>query len=126
MPSPVLIERYHTGGFIIREANGYRSRDEGLIVNGTADDLVLEAGTIMATLAADGSFAPYTGAGTTSAATAILYNETIIPANSSRSVTLITSECEVNAAELIWDPAVTTALKTSALTALSQRHIKAR
>lgn len=48
MTSPVLSEAYYTGAFLIREANGYLSRDQGSIANASGTDLALSGGLILA------------------------------------------------------------------------------
>ncbi len=47
MTSPVLLEQYYSGAFIIREANGYLSRDLGILSNTGGADLLLEGGLIL-------------------------------------------------------------------------------
>lgn len=47
MVSPVLNEHFYTGAFLIREANGYLSRDKGELVNETSADISFEAGLVL-------------------------------------------------------------------------------
>lgn len=48
--SPVITEGRHSGGFIVSEAPGARSRSAAIISNGTSDDVYLNAGTVLARL----------------------------------------------------------------------------
>ncbi len=47
MVSPVLYENFYTAAFLVREANGFLSRDKGNILNETAADVSMEAGLIL-------------------------------------------------------------------------------
>lgn len=47
MVSPVLNEHFYTGAFLVREANGYLSRDKGELVNETTADVSYEAGLVL-------------------------------------------------------------------------------
>ncbi len=50
MTSPVLFENYYDGAFLVREANGYFSRDPGLIANANAGgtpDVQYQAGLVL-------------------------------------------------------------------------------
>lgn len=47
MVSPVLNEHFYTGAFLVREANGYLSRDKGELVNETSADISFEAGLVL-------------------------------------------------------------------------------
>ena len=47
MVSPVLYENYYSGAFLIREANGYLSRDTGVINNATGTDVSLQGGLVL-------------------------------------------------------------------------------
>jgi hypothetical protein len=58
--------------------------------------------------AGTGAWAPYTSS-TPAQNLAILYNRVAIPASGSKKVTLISRECEVNKAELVWDPSIAAA-----------------
>ncbi|GBQ69673.1 phage protein Gp19 [Ameyamaea chiangmaiensis NBRC 103196] len=56
MVSPVLHENYYSGAFLVREANGYLSRDEGEVVNATDAEVTFQGGLVIAaaaSLAAD-------------------------------------------------------------------------
>jgi hypothetical protein len=47
MTSPVLQEAWFSGGFLISEANGFQSRDAGMISNTGTADVVLDAGLVL-------------------------------------------------------------------------------
>ncbi|AQS88265.1 phage protein Gp19 [Neoasaia chiangmaiensis NBRC 101099] len=47
MVSPVLNEHFYTGAFLVREANGFLSRDEGVLVNETSAPISFEGGLIL-------------------------------------------------------------------------------
>jgi hypothetical protein len=47
MTSPVINEQFYDGHFIVREAEGYRSRDPGVIDNSSGSDVLYEAGLIV-------------------------------------------------------------------------------
>ncbi|MFT8699076.1 head decoration protein [Acetobacter orientalis] len=47
MVSPVLNEHFYTGAFLVREANGYLSRDKGELVNETSADTSYEGGLVL-------------------------------------------------------------------------------
>jgi hypothetical protein len=128
MVSPVISERFYNGAFLISEANGFRSRDTGIIKNAGGADLVLDAGLVLATLSADGSLAPYDNAGTdgSEAASCILYGSVIVPAGGQKTVTLVSRDAEVNASELRWDAAVDAAGKTAGIADLRAKGIIAR
>lgn len=47
MVSPVLTEAFYTGAFLVREANGYFSRDPGLMANASAADVQYQGGLVL-------------------------------------------------------------------------------
>ncbi|GBQ23126.1 phage protein Gp19 [Gluconacetobacter sacchari DSM 12717] len=47
MVSPVLNEHFYDGAFLVREANGFLSRDLGEIVNATESDVTFEGGLVV-------------------------------------------------------------------------------
>jgi hypothetical protein len=128
MVSPVFNENYYAGAFLVSQANGFRSRDSGVIKNAGGTDLVLQGGLVLATLSADGSLVPYDNAGTdgSEAATGILYAPVVVPAGGQKAVTVVSRHAEVNAAELRWDAAVDSAGKTAGLADLLAKGIVAR
>lgn len=128
MVSPVLNERYYPGAFIISEANGFRSRDTGLVKNPGGTELVLEAGLVMATLTADGSLVPYDNVGTdgSEVASCILYGGGVIPAGGQKRLAIVARDAEVNGAELRYDASVDAAGRAAALVDLATRGIIGR
>lgn len=128
MVSPVLHERPYAGAFLISEANGLRSRDTAVVKNSGGTELVLDAGLVMATLAADGSLVPYDNAGTDGSETAscILHGGAVIPAGGQKRVTVVARDAEVNAAELRWDGAVDAAGQAAGLADLATRGLIGR
>lgn len=212
MPNPIF-ETRHSGGFVVSENDGYRSRDAGIFVNTGTVDLVLVAGTVLAngaegnavvtagantgtgTLggltfgpgavigkylvaassatsftvtdprgeslppatvataysdaelsftiaaggtafvagdsftvaipAADASYVPWKNA---NPAVAIAYNTGIVPASSTAKITVLTRAAEVNAAELIYDPAITGSVNPTptALAILAGQQLRAQ
>lgn len=128
MVSPVLNENFYAGAFLVSEANGFLSRDTGLIRNAGGAELVLPGGLVLATLTADGSQVPYDNAGSdgSEVASCILYGPVVVPAGGQKRVALITRSAEVNASELRWDAAVDAAGITAGLADLKARAIIAR
>ena len=47
MVSPILTESRHTGGFIVSESRGYRSRGTSTLTNGGGTPVLYQAGTVM-------------------------------------------------------------------------------
>lgn len=50
MTSPVLTEVLRDGGFIVSEANGFLSRDAGVLYNSTGSEVTMSAGLVVAQL----------------------------------------------------------------------------
>lgn len=101
--SIVKNETDHDLGFVVSEANGFRSRETGTLILGQA--AVLVAGTVLGTITASGKFTEYTTAETdgSEVATAILAFETdAIVAD--QEVTILVRDAEVNDAEIIVEP----------------------
>jgi hypothetical protein len=128
MVSPVLNENYYAGAFLVSQANGTRSRDSGIIKNTGGSDLVLQGGTVLGLLTADGSYFPYDNVGSdgSEVASAILYAPIVVPAGGQKRVTLVTRHVEVNASELRWDASVDAAGITAGLADLLTKGIVAR
>ena len=63
MTSPVLYEPFYTAAFLVREANGYLSRDPGTITNATGADIQYSGGLVVS-LAAGGAATAVAGANT--------------------------------------------------------------
>lgn len=113
------------GHYIVSEANGYRSREEIVIVSGAG---VLKAGRVLGKIAASGKYTSYTpGASDGSQnAAAILYQGCDATSADVRR-TITARDTEVNAAVLNWGAAVTTDThKNTALAALAALGIIGR
>lgn len=115
----VLTETAHTGGFIVCEANGYRSRDTVTLASNGSTEIAYQAGTVLAKVTASGKYVAYDNAGSdgTEAAAAILYAEMVVPATGDLKATAIVRDCEVNAAELVYDASLSGGSLTTAQTA---------
>lgn len=95
----VLNETIHTGEWIISEANGLRSRDQGTVtVSGATAWL---SGQVLGQLSATGKWVKYNNAGSGGAevAAGILYNE-LDPVAGDIAATIFRRDCEVIAAKL--------------------------
>jgi hypothetical protein len=51
MTSPVITENFYTAAFLVREANGFLSRDAGVIANGTGSDVQMQGGLVLSAAA---------------------------------------------------------------------------
>jgi hypothetical protein len=129
---PIFIEGAHRGGFMVREANGLRSRDLAILANSGAAAITYPAGLVLeiataqngATPAGVAPYAAGTAAGTPAA---ILFDITTVPAGGSAKVTIISRDAEVNAAELAYDASVaTTAAQATILAALAKSGVIGR
>lgn len=114
-----------TGHYIVSEANGYRSRDEGVIASGSG---VMKSGRVLGRIAASGKLTSYTpgAADGSENAVAILYEGCDATSADIRR-TFTARDSEVQAAALDWGAAVTTdAHKNTALAALAALGIISR
>jgi hypothetical protein len=102
-----LTESKHTGGFILSEANGLRSRDEVTVT--VAASTTLRPGQVLGKITATGKYVPYNNDATPAAdgsenAAGILYgeliNEGLAPADFQGVV--VNLDAEVKATDLIW------------------------
>lgn len=133
MPTfPVTTEGRRTGGFLVREANGYRSREVVILAsNGTTAQTLL-AGTVLAKVTATGKYVPYdnVGADGTEVAAGILFDNVIVPATGDIRATATVRDAEVNAAELVYDASLSggtlTTAQAAAATDLDARGIAFR
>lgn len=113
-----------TAGYIVSEANGYRSREQVVIASGSG---VLKPGAVLGKITISGEFGPFdpTEDDGREVAAAVLYegcDATI--ANVRRAVTARDSEVQIDA--LIWGAGVTTNQKTAALASLASLGIIGR
>lgn len=122
---PTLTENLNRPGhFIVSEANGYRSRDGGIIASGAGK---VEAGAVLGKVTASGKYVPLAPAATdgSQTAAAILY-EGCDATSADVKRTLIVRECEVHADVLVYADGVTDVQKTAALAGLAAAQIVAR
>ncbi|HHV69918.1 MAG TPA: head decoration protein [Ochrobactrum intermedium] len=117
-------DRRRTAHYIISEANGYRSRDVGLVASGSGK---LIAGTVMARQSTTGKFVPYDPAGEdgSEAAAAVLYEGCDATSGDVRR-TFTARDTEVQAEALIWPDTATDEQKNTALATLAGVGIVAR
>jgi len=100
-------------GFIVSEANDWRSRDEVTLTVGA--DATIVAGTVLGKITASGKYIVQLAAGADGSQTpaAILYAN--VSGNSEDiTVTVVARDAEVNGAELTYDPAANAAAITTA------------
>lgn len=110
--------------YIVSEANGYRSREQGVIASGSG---VLKPGAVLGRLTASGKYVPFdpdaeTGAET---AAAILWEGCDATSADVRR-TLTVRDTEVHADVLVWVTGTTDLEKTAALADLAAAGIVAR
>lgn len=124
-----LTEGKHTGGFILSEADGRRSRDEVTVTVPVAT--TYSPGLVLGKLTATGLYVPYDNAGSDGeeAAAGILYGELVnadatYPAD--MQATIINQDAEVRKADLQWDAGQDDAAKTAAYADLLALGIKVR
>jgi len=113
------------GGFIVSEANDWRSRDEVILTVG-ADQTVI-VGTVLGKITASGKYIPQLAAAVDGSETpaAILYADA--SGNSEDlEVTVVARDSEVNGSDLIHDPAANAAAVTAANAALAAAGIIVR
>lgn len=118
-----LSETRGAASFLVSEANGmYRSRDVGVVAAGSAPGLL--AGTILGKLTSGGNFVTYDPAASNGAQTiaAILFEAAI----GTVKCTLVTRDCEVNGAHLVYQAGANDAAKATANTALKALGIIVR
>lgn len=124
MPQVLNENMARTGHFIVREANGYRSRHAALIAAGAGK---LNAGAVLGKITASGKYAPLNpGAGDGSeTAVAVLYEGCDATDGDVRR-TMIVRDAEIHADVLIYADGVTDAQKTAALADLASAGLIAR
>lgn len=111
-----------TAEFLISEANGFRSRDTGLLDAGVVGTLV--AGSVLGKVTATGAFAQYNPANAdgTQTVAAILFESGV--AGSRR--TLVVRDAEVKASKLAWFSGATVNQIATAVAALKALGLVAR
>jgi hypothetical protein len=102
-----LTEGHHTGGFILSEANGLRSRDEVTVT--VPASATLQPGQVLGKVTATGKYEPYDNGATpaedgTETAAGVLYGELINATEAPVDMTgvVVNADAEVKAADLIW------------------------
>ncbi|MEV4609766.1 head decoration protein [Neorhizobium sp. LMR1-1-1.1] len=113
-----------TGHYLVSEANGYRSRDTGLIATGSGK---CEAGLVLGRITASKKLVPIAPAASDGSqnAAAILFEACDATAADVRR-TITSRDAEVQAAVLVWPAGVTDVQKTAALAQLAALGIAAR
>ena len=109
--APAIMEGLHRGAFVVRESNGFRSRERATLNNGGTAAVYYPPGLVVALSGVPGAYtvAPFTSSGTATTAAAILYDGKLVQASETLSVAIVAREAEVNFLELQFDPSITTA-----------------
>jgi hypothetical protein len=107
-----------TGSFIVREANGYRSRDVGNVVGGTAPGL--PAGQVLGRLTSGGNYVPFNSGASTGAE--IVAGILFAPQVGTDTATIINADAEVTLADLTY----TSAQEAAVIAGLRALGIKPR
>lgn len=118
-----VTEPRHRGEFMVSEANGFRSRENIVVVSGQN----LGAGAVVAKLTASGKYmvlTPGTSDGSQNAA-GILYGAVDASSADAKGV-LIARDAEVNAGEIAWPAGISAGNKTTAIAALAALGIVLR
>lgn len=100
-------EGVHPIEFVVSEANGFRSRDEGILITG--QNAVLVVGTVLGTITASGKFTEYTTAETdgSQVATGILAYEVDAVTVADQPCVVVSRDAEVIDADIIVEPSGT-------------------
>ncbi|MFC5760530.1 head decoration protein [Rhizobium sp. GCM10022189] len=122
---PVLTQGLRpTGHYLVSEANGFRSRDVGVIASGSGK---LDAGAVLGRVTATKKLVPLApgAADGSQNAAAILY-EACDATSADVRRTITARDTEVQAAVLVWAAGVTDPQKTAALAQLAALGIVSR
>ncbi|UFW80016.1 head decoration protein [Rhizobium sp. SU303] len=122
---PVLTQGLRpTGHYLVSEANGFRSREVGVIASGSGK---LDAGAVLGQVTATKKFKPLAPAASdgTQNAAAILY-EACDATSADVRRTITARHAEVQAAVLVWPAGATDNQKTAALAQLAALGIASR
>ena len=105
----VLQNRIRAGGFIISEANPYRTREKVTIAGGTGGAGLVYAGTVLGKLTSGGEYvpSPASGADGSQTAVAILWEDVDATAGDVVAA-IIARDAEVRAADLTYAASVDT------------------
>ena len=123
MPPVILTEPMRASEYLVSEANGYRSREVGLITGGAK----YPPGTVLAKVTASGKLtllAPTASDGSQTAV-AILWAATDTTSSDVRQ-TITARDAEVNGNCLTWPTGITTAQQNAAIVALATQGIIVR
>lgn len=109
--------------FIVREANGYRSREE-IILQQNATDGLLPEGLVLMTVVVgtETKYVPFDGVGD---ASGILYQMRDVTQGDTSAVAIV-RDCEVQRAMLVFAGAATDAEKEAAYASLAAAHVVMR
>lgn len=121
----ILTPAYGVWGpnFIVREANGYRSREEIILTQNATDGLFPEGLVLMLdTGATETKYMPFDGVGE---AAGILYQMRDVTQGDTSAVAIV-RDCEVQRAMLVFAGAATDAEKEAAYTSLAAAHVVMR
>ncbi|MBB2841457.1 UNVERIFIED_ORG: hypothetical protein GGE64_005240 [Rhizobium etli] len=122
---PVLTQGLRpTGHYLVSEANGFRSREVGVIASGSGK---LDAGAVLGQVTATKKYKPLAPAASdgTQNAAAILF-EACDATSADVRRTLTARDSEVQAAVLVWPAGTTDNQKTAALAQLAALGIASR
>lgn len=111
----VLQNRIRAGGFIISEANPYRTREKITIAGGTGGAGVLYAGTVLGKITSGGQYvpSPVSGGDGSQTAVAILWDD-VDATDGDVLAAVVARDCEVRAADIRFDASVDTDLEKAA------------
>ncbi|BBK30302.1 bacteriophage lambda head decoration protein D [Stella humosa] len=114
----VLTETRHAGGFMVSEANGFRSRETVTVLSGQ----VLQAGTVLGRITASGKYVAWEASTSAEAdgsttVRAILYGPVDATAGDTKGVIVI-RDAEVNGGELVYPAGTQPQEKAVAIAAL--------
>ena len=113
-----------TGHYLVSEANGYRSRDVGVIASGAGK---LDAGAVLGRITASKKLVPLApGASDGSQNAAAILYEACDATSADVRRTITARDSEVQAAVLVWAGGVNDSQKTAALAQLAALGIAAR
>ncbi|MBB5414101.1 head decoration protein [Paraburkholderia atlantica] len=110
-----LVESWHNGGFLVSQAPGHQSFEQGTLTGGAK----VLAGTVLGTVTATGKYKTYDPSNTDGSQTpsGILF-ATKDATSADKPCTVVKRLAEVNASELIWAADVTGTALTTALAGL--------
>jgi hypothetical protein len=118
MPGVVVTQNSaRTGGYIVSEANGYRSREAILIA---APGAALQPGTVVGKITATGKYAALNTAASDGSqnAAGVIYMR-VNASTTDVAVTAHVRDCEVNGNVLIWPAGINNTQKNAAISSLS-------